>query len=77
MDVPAPLDVMLGSVAMTVREASRLRENSVIRLRQAAGSALELRLAGRPFATGEVVVAVDRVSLRIGRILPPGSGDAA
>jgi len=77
MDVQAPLDVMLGSTSLTVRECSRLSVNSVVRLRQAAGADLELRLAGRPFATGEVVIADDRVSLRIGHILPPGSGDAA
>jgi flagellar motor switch/type III secretory pathway protein FliN len=49
----------------------------VVRLRQAAGDDLELRLAGRPFAAGEIVIADDRVSIRIAHILPPGSGDAA
>ena len=77
MDIQAPLNVTLGSTSLTVRECSRLAVNSVVRLRQPAGSDLELRLAGRPFATGEVVIADDRVSLRIGQILPPGSGDAA
>ena len=77
MDVPAALDVTLGSTSLTVRECSRLAVNSVVRLRQPAGTDLELRLAGRPFAAGEVVIADDNVSLRIGRLLPPSSGDAA
>jgi len=77
MDVQAPLDVTLGTTSLTVRECSRLGVNSVVRLRQPAGADLELRLAGRPFATGEVVIADERMSLRIGHILPPGSGDAA
>ena len=77
MDVQAPLDVTLGTTSLTVRECSRLAVNSVVRLRQPAGADLELRLVGRPFATGEVVIADERMSLRIGRILPPGSGDAA
>ena len=77
MDIQAPLNVTLGSTSLTVRECSRLAVNSVVRLRQPAGADLELRLAGRPFATGEIVIADERVSLRIGHILPPGSGDAA
>ena len=77
MDVQAPLDVTLGATSLTVRECSRLAVNSVVRLRQPAGADLELRLAGRPFATGEIVIADERVSLRIGHILPPGSGEAA
>ena len=77
MDTQAPMDVTLGTTSLTVRECSRLAVSSVVRLRQPAGADLELRLAGRPFAAGEIVIADDRVSLRVGRILPPGSGDAA
>ena len=76
-DVQVPVDVMLGATTLTVRECSRLAVSSVVRLRQAAGEDLELRLAKRPFATGEIVIADDRVSIRIAHILPPGSGDAA
>lgn len=77
MDVPASIDVTLGTTSLTVRECSRLAVNSVVKLRQPAGSDLDLRLAGRPFAAGEVVIADDNVSLRISRLLPPTSGDAA
>ena len=77
MDVPAPLDFVLGTTSITVRECARLAAESVVRLKQVAGADLELRLAGRAVATGEVVIADDNVSLRIGQILPPTTGDAA
>ena len=77
MDVPASLDVTLGTATLTVRECARLAVHSVIKLRQSAGSDLELRLAGRALASGEVVVSDENVSLKITRMLPPSSGDAA
>ena len=76
LDVPCPVDVVLGSSVISVGECARLRVDSVIRLRQTAGSDLDVRLAGRPFASAEVAIADDSVSLRLNRILPPGPEDA-
>ena len=76
LDVPCPLDVVLGTSTISVGDCARLDVNSVVRLRQPAGSDLDIRLAGRPFAAAEVSMSEDNVSLRLNRILPPGSQDA-
>lgn len=71
MDVPCTIDVVLGTARVKVAECTRLAVGSVVRLRQAAGSDLEVRASGVPFATGEVVIVDERLSLRVGRVLPP------
>ena len=71
LDVPCQLDVVLGTATLTVAECSRLAVHSVVRLRQAAGTDLDVRLGGVPFACGEVAIVDDNVSLRLARILPP------
>lgn len=71
MDVPCPLDVVLGTATVKVAECARLSVGSVVRLKQSAGSDLEVRVGGVPFAAGEVVIVEERLSLRLGRVLPP------
>ena len=71
MDVSCPIDAVLGVTTSTVAECSRLAVGSIIRLRQAAGSDLELRVGGVPFAAGEVVASDDGLSIRVGRVLAP------
>lgn len=76
MDVPCPVDFVLGTTMVKVRECAQFAPGTVLRLREAAGSDLEIRVAGVPIATGEVVIADESVGLRLGRILPPGrTGD--
>jgi len=75
MDVPCPVDVVLGTATLKVGECARLEVNSIVRLRQSAGADLELRVGGVPFGAGEIVIADGSVSLRLGRILPPAAGD--
>jgi flagellar motor switch protein FliN/FliY len=77
MDVSCQVDVVLGTCAVTVRDCLALERGSVVRLMQAAGGDLELRAQGVPLAQGEVVVLDDRTHLRINRILPPASSEAA
>jgi len=77
LDAPAPLDVILGTATLTVAECTRLAAGSLVRLRQTAGTDLELRVGGIPFAAGEIVIADDSVSMRLGRILPPSPEDDA
>ena len=72
MDVPCPVDFVLGSSTVRVRECVEFVPNAIVRLRQAAGSDLEVRVGGVPIATGEVVIVDDNVGLRLSRILPPG-----
>ena len=77
LDVPCQLDVVLGTATLTVAECSRLAVHSVVRLRQAAGTDLDLRIGGVSFAAGEVAIVDDNVSLRLARILPPTAEEMA
>jgi flagellar motor switch protein FliN len=72
MDVPCPVDFVLGTATVKVREWMQFTAGTVLRLREAAGSDLEVRVAGVPIATGEVVIVDENVGLRLGHILPPG-----
>lgn len=71
MDVPCPVDFVLGTATIKVRDCATFAIDTVIQLRQAAGSDLEVRVGGIPMFTGEVVIANDNVALRVGRVLPP------
>lgn len=71
MDVPCPVDFVLGTATVKVKDCAAFAVNSIIRLRQVAGADLEVRVGGIPVATGEVVIVDENVALRVGRILPP------
>jgi flagellar motor switch protein FliN/FliY len=71
MDVPCPVDFVLGTTTVKVRACAEFAVDSVIRLKQTAGADLEVRVNGVPMLTGEVVIVDDNVALRVGRILPP------
>jgi len=77
MDVPCPIDFVLGSTAVRVRECVQFVPNAVVRLRQAAGADLEVRVNGVAIATGEVVISDESVGIRLNRILPPVGVEAA
>lgn len=77
LDVPCPVEFILGTATVKVGECAQFAPDSVVRLRQAAGSDLEIRAGGIPVATGEVVIVDDSVGLRIGRILRPAGLEIA
>jgi flagellar motor switch protein FliN/FliY len=77
MDVPCPVDFVLGTATVKVRDCATFAVDTVIRLRQAAGSDLEVRVNGIPMFTGEVVIADENVALRVGRVLPPAGQELA
>lgn len=77
MDVPCPVDFVLGTATVKVRECAQLAIGSVMRLKQAAGSDLEVRVNGVPIFTGEVVIMGENVALRVSRVLPPAGQDFA
>ncbi len=77
MDVPCPVDFVLGTATIKVRDCATFAVDTVIRLKQAAGSDLEVRVGGIPMFTGEVVIADENVALRVGRVLPPAGQELA
>ena len=75
MDVPCPIEFVLGTATVKVRECMEFAPQSILRLNESAGADLEVRVGGVPMATGEVVIVEDTVGLRLNRILPPAGQD--
>ena len=73
LDVPCPVDFVLGWATVKVRDCAEFKRDSVVRLKQAAGADLEVRVGGVPIAAGEVVIVDENLGLRVSRILPPGA----
>lgn len=59
------VSVELGRKDMTVLELSNLKGQDVIELDKLAGEAFEVRVNGRLFAAGEVVVVSDMMAVRL------------
>jgi flagellar motor switch protein FliN/FliY len=76
-DVVCNVDVVLGTGSITVRQCLSLKDGSIIRLEQAAGSDLQVVVNGVPVALGEVVIVEDSTAVRLTDILPPPSAAAA
>jgi len=76
-DVPCQVDFVLGTATVKVRECIEFGRHSVIRLKQSAGSDIEVRVGGVPIASGEVVIVEESVGLRVNRVLPPSGPEGA
>lgn len=77
LDVPCHVEFVLGTATAKVRHCAQLGVGSVVRLRQAAGADLEVRVGGIPMFSGEVVVHGENLALRVGRVLPPAGQELA
>jgi len=75
-DVVCHVDVLLGTATVSVRECLRWTRNSVIRLRQDAGTDMQVAVNGVPVAIGEVVIIDDSTAVRVTEILPPPSSES-
>ena len=74
LDLGINVDVIVGTSSITVRECLKLRRQSVVRLKRASGSDLDLVVGGVLVASGEVVVVDESTALRIADIAqPPGA----
>jgi flagellar motor switch/type III secretory pathway protein FliN len=76
LDVPCRVEVIVGTGSLTVRECLKLKRDSVIRLREVAGSDLRVTVQGVPAATGEIVVDDETTSVKISAVLSPPSAEA-
>ena|SRR5215831_3875914 len=70
-DVRCAVDIVLGTGSIKVRDCFAFQHHSIVRLGQAAGSDLEVRVQGVTVATGEVVILDDNTALRISKMSPP------
>ena len=64
-NVSVDITVELGRKPMSVRELTELKEQDVIELDKLAGEAVDIRVNGRLFAKGEVVIVTDLMAVRI------------
>ncbi|MEW6754400.1 MAG: FliM/FliN family flagellar motor switch protein [Candidatus Latescibacterota bacterium] len=72
-NVLVQIAVELGRKEMTVRELAQLKEQDVIELDKLAGESFEIRVNGRLFALGEVVVVTDVMAVRITSLAQAGT----
>jgi flagellar motor switch protein FliN/FliY len=73
LDVSLPVVAEFGRTSMTVQEVLSVGAGSVIPLTRVVGEPVDLYVADRKFAEGEVVVIAEHFGVRITRILPPAS----
>ena len=64
-NVRVDICVELGRKEVTLREVRSLRQQDVVELDKLAGEAFDIRVNGRSFAEGEVVVVTDLMAVRI------------
>ncbi len=69
MDLTLPLSIELGRTRMMVQDILRLGRGSVVQLERLAGEPIDLYVADRRFAEGEVVVLGEHFGVRITRII--------
>jgi flagellar motor switch protein FliN len=76
-DVVCRVDVLLGTATVSVRDCLHWKRNSIIRLREVAGSDMQVTINGVLVATGEVVIIDDSTAVRVTEILEPPSSESA
>jgi flagellar motor switch protein FliN/FliY len=75
-DVPCRVEFVLGDTHLRLRDCLELAPKSILRLRQAAGADIELRVEGTAIASGEIVIVDNTAGLRITRIVAPPGPDS-
>lgn len=68
-NVELALSVEVGRTVITTRKALELRSGDIVELDRAAGAPVDIKLNGRVFAHGEVVVQNGDYAVRVTRIL--------
>jgi flagellar motor switch protein FliN/FliY len=63
--LPLPVEAELGRCSMPVREILSLAPGSVIKLSNAVGTPIDLRVGGAPFGAGEIVSVGRFIAIRI------------
>ena len=64
-DIPAPIEVSLDQIVMTIRQILALETGSLIKTTRAAGDNITIAIGGAPFGSGEVVIIEETVAVRI------------
>jgi flagellar motor switch protein FliN len=71
LDIPLDVKVELGSVKMLVNELLQLGQGSIIQLSKSIGEQLDIYVADKLVAKGEVVVVDEKFGIRVTDIITP------
>jgi len=71
MDIPLDVRVELGQVKMLVSDLLQLGQGSVIDLKKPVGEQLDIYIGDKLIARGEVVVADEKLGIRVTDIVSP------
>jgi flagellar motor switch protein FliN/FliY len=71
LDIPLEVTVELGKVKMLVNDLLQLGQGSIIELDKRVGERLEIYISDKLIARGEVVVAEDKLGVRVTDIVSP------
>jgi len=77
MDLSLSVSIELGRTRMSVQDLLKLGRGSVIRLERLAGEPIDVYVADRHFAEGEVLVVNEHFGVRITRIIAPAASASA
>ena len=70
-DVPMILCVEIGRTEMSIRDVLELKSGSVVPFTKIVGEPMDILVAGRLMARGEVVVVNERYGIRISEVTRP------
>ena len=65
MDIPMTISVEVGKTKAPLRNVMSLNQGSIIELDKLAGEPLDLKINGKVFARGEVVVVNNKFGIRL------------
>lgn len=68
LDVNLPISVQLGQTNMSIRELLNLKKGKLVQLKRMAGEPVDVFIAGKLLAKGEITVVDDKLSVRIGSL---------
>lgn len=71
LDIPLEVRVELGQVKMLVSDLLQLGQGSVIDLKKPVGEQLDIYIGDKLIARGEVVVADEKLGIRVTDIVSP------
>ena len=70
-DVPMIMNVEIGRTEMNIKEILNLKKGSVVEFRKIVGEPMDVLVAERLMARGEVVVVNERYGIRISEVTRP------
>ena len=70
-DVPMIMNVEIGRTEMSIKEVLNLKKGSVVEFKKIVGEPMDVLVADRLMARGEVVVVNERYGVRISEVTRP------